>query len=281
MRLKPVHWRVLWAILAAAWIAFAALLFFGGKIPLGQTGAFKGSPSPRYAPARRQRSATSYAIRPADPKQVIYCDILRDRATVAECDYYQEIMDKLQTGEGGVRILPPGPVRRGDTATLRFGITADPKNVPVTVVLSGKPSQIVTLKIGRRMAMQLRGDGFKIDHTEIRTLDLFVGKQAFWEWQITPVRASRYDLLLSAYVIVPAADGTGKPTLLNTTDVPVEVQVTWSDRVNDVLMDSTAWFQRGTNWLKGLTLFVLAIGGLFTAVRKLRKKETKPSCSTA
>jgi hypothetical protein len=204
-----------------------------------------------------------------DPNEVIFCDVLRDRATRAQCDYLIKIWSSLEVGSGGV-IVPPSIVR-GDTATVSFAITRDAEAAPLADALGSKPDKEVTLKIGRFMASELQGDGFKIEPTGLQHKDLFLGDLTRWNWRVTPLRARNHRLLLSAYVVVPAADGKQKETLLKTLELPLEVKVTWSQKFGDLLDDSQAWLTRGTNWIKALTVFLVALGGLWVVLRGKRR----------
>jgi len=202
----------------------------------------------------------------SDPKEVIFCDILRDRATRADCDYYHEILAKLEVGAGGVDM--PATIDRGDTATISFAISANPDQAPVAEMLGAKPKENVTLKIGRKMAVELQGDGFKIEPVGLQQRDLFIGQGARWDWRVTALKASHYRLLLSAYVVVPGPNDSNKPNLLKTLELTLPVHVTWSDWFDDLLTNSTAWLTKGTNWIKALTAFLLALLALFAIFRR-------------
>ncbi len=208
-----------------------------------------------------------------DVTAVIHCDVLNDRTTAAQCDYFKEIRAKLATGEAALDI--PDPIVRGETATVSFVVTRDPASSPVGDLLGSAPDDQFKLKVGRWMAAQLRGDGFEIEPADLQLRDLFTGDGARWDWQVTPKRAPHYRLILSAYVVVGAADGTKKETLLKSIEREVPVQVTLGQRFDDFFKDSTAWLTSGTNWLKALAGFIAAAIALWFTV--FRKKEPTPS----
>lgn len=255
-------------------IVIAVLLFVAAAVAFI---SFLGNLSdrPTYgspAPAGDSNTVTGSEVR--DPKEIVYCDVLRDEATGAQCDYYTKIWSKLEVGSGGVE-FPPSIVR-DETATISFAITRDPTDAPLDDVLGSAPDRRVTLKIGRFMAAQLQGDGFRIDPAGLQQRDLFVGNATRWDWRVTPVKARNHRLLLSAYVVVEAADGSRKESLLKTLELPLAVDVTWGQRLGDVLDDSQAWLTKGTNWLRALTVFLVALGGLFAVFRR-----KKPAASTS
>ena len=208
-----------------------------------------------------------------DPDEVIYCELLRDRSTRAQCDYLQLVWSKLEVGTGGVDV--PDSIVRGESGTVSFAISrsADLSSTKMEDVLGAKADQQVRLKIGRRMAAQLQGDGFTIAPTGLQQRDLFVGDAARWDWQVTPDKARRYRLLLSAYVVVQAADGSSKESLLKTLELPLSVKVTWGQRIGDLMDDSEAWLTRGTNWIKALTVFLISVGGLIALFRRKKPSD--------
>ncbi len=210
----------------------------------------------------------------ADPNEVIYCEVLQDQTTRAQCDYYQEIWDKLEVGAGGVVI--PDSLVRGDTATISFAITRDPNDAPLPELLGQQPDQEVKLRIGQLMAAELQGDGFKIEPGGLQQRDLFVGNSTRWDWKVTPLKARTYQLMLSAYVVVRAADEAQKESLLKTLDLPLSVTVTWGQRLGDAMDDSQAWLAKGTNWIKALTAFLLAVGALIAIFRRKKPGAQTP-----
>lgn len=205
----------------------------------------------------------------AHPNKVIYCGVLHDRATLSQCAYYEEIWSKLDVGSGGVHVPPS--IERGETETISFAISRNQISAPLSDALGAKPNTEVKLKIGRLMAAQLQGDGFKIDPAGLQQRDLFLGDSTRWDWQVTPLKAPKYRLVLTAYVIVRSADGGEKQSLLKALELPLPVTVTWGQRVGDFMDDSIAWLTKGTNWIKALTAFLLALGALFAVVRRGKK----------
>jgi len=198
----------------------------------------------------------------------IYCDVLNDRTTPAQCDYFKEIRAKLATGEAALDI--PDPIVRGETATVSFVVSRDPTSTPVGELLGSAPDDQFKLKVGRWMAAQLKGDGFEIEPADLQARDLFVGDGARWDWQVTPKRALKYRLILSAYVVVGAADGSKKETLLKSVERVVPVQVTWGQWFDDFFTDTTPLLEKALTWWNALKALVLGLG--LGAIWKYRKK---------
>ena len=208
-----------------------------------------------------------------NPKEIIFCDVLGDRSSREECAYFREILSRLEVGDGGL-LLPPEIVR-GETATVSFVVTRDPKSAPAQVLLGRQATEVFELKVGRRMAALLQGDGFKIEPGGLQHRDLFVGKGARFDWRVTPQKALGYRLILSAYVVIPASDGSKKESLLKTIERDVPVTVTWGQWADDWLTDTITWLKKGTNGLKALGLLLLALGSVIVAYRKLWKPRRK------
>ena len=256
---------IIGAVVAGIILALAAVVFMttlGREV--ASTMAGPGAPMSDTA------ENTSTTI-DEDPNEVIYCDVLHDRAPRSQCAYYAEIWSKLEVGAGGIRV--PSSIARGETETVSFAISRDENAAPLTDALGGRPDTSVKLKIGRLMAAQLQGDGFRVEPGGLQQKDLFLGDTTRWDWQVTPLRAPKYRLVLSAYVVVRAADGSQKESLLKTLELPLPVTVTWGQRISDFMDDSLDWLTRGTNWLKALTAFLLALGGLFAIFRTKEKPD--------
>jgi len=227
------------------------------------------SPMAGSPPLPSSTAENAVATIDSNPNEIIYCDVLHDRASRSQCAYYSQIWSKFDIGAGGIHV-PPSIVR-GETATVSFAISRDENSASLSDALGSAPDTKVKLKVGRLMAADLQGDGFKIEPTGLQKRDLFLGDSTRWDWQVTPLKAPKYRLVLSAYVVVKAADGSEKESFLKALELPLPVTITWGQRVSDFMDDSLAWLTKGTNWLKALTAFLLALGGLF-AVFRARKK---------
>ncbi|QNP45636.1 hypothetical protein H9L14_14090 [Sphingomonas sediminicola] len=181
----------------------------------------------------------------------------------ADCSRASEISASLESGSGAVD--HPESMLRGETATVSFVVSSDPEIAPVSELLGSKPKKEVQLKIGRRMAARLTGDGFKIEPEDLVARDLYVGPAARWEWQVTALNAPSHRLMLSAYVIIETPNGN-KDMLLRTLQLPLAVRVTWGQRFDD-FMDSTEHrLKRATAWVQLVIGLIAMLGTLATAL---------------
>ncbi len=216
------------------------------------------------------------AVEPPDPNEVIHCRRVMRDISRAECDLYEQAWNNLAEGSGA--IAAPESMIRGDSAKISFAIAATDEGAaeggePTATELQGEnATQTVTVRIGARMGAQLTGEGFAIKPPEVVERELSVTRGARWEWEITALKAPRHRLLLHVFVRVRDPDGE-KSRLLRSQPIPVEVKVTTSQTIGDYMDESQAWLGRGTNWLKALAAFILAIGGVVVAVRKLRSRD--------
>lgn len=188
----------------------------------------------------------------ASRAETIFCPILQDRAIRSDCDYFDQIWANLRTGTGAFDA--PEEMTRGETRTVSFAVARNQSTSPAEV-LGSAPDEQFKLKVARRMAALLQGEGFAIEPRAIQYQDLFIGDGARWEWQVTALKARRHRLSLSAYVVVASPDGKQKENLLKTVTRDISVTVTWAQRYQDVVDDITS----ASNTTKGLFASLTAL----------------------
>lgn len=208
------------------------------------------------------------------PDEPIFCAAIHDQTTRADCARIGMIRDNLAVGSSGVRYPPE--ITRGDTVTISFAVTNDPQATPTETMLGAKPVQEATLKVGRRMAAQLSGEGFKIEPEGLQQRDLYIAQGATWDWKVTALKAPTHQLKISAYVVIPDKDGALKENLLKTLDLPLQVKVTTGQRIGDWMDSSVDWMTRGTNWLKVLALFIAAALSVWGLLKRKGKAPAEP-----
>ncbi len=202
-----------------------------------------------------------------DPSAVIYCNLIRDRTTRADCKRVTEFVTNLDVGTGAVEY--PRKMIRGETATVGFAVSSDTRSTSASDLLGIKPNTEVALKIGRIMAAQLQGDGFRIEPVGLQKRDLFVADGARWDWKVTALKAPRHRLSLSAYVILPAQDGAEKENILKTLELPLSVTVTWGQWFDDFVADTSKRVEKATA-LGKLLLGLLAVLSLLATALGLK-----------
>jgi hypothetical protein len=204
----------------------------------------------------------------SDPDEMVDCPRVLGLATRDECDRYERVWSSLRTGTSAIEAPPT--MTRGETARIAYGITAE-KAVPEGATVAGvTPTQpVIALKVGARMLAGLSGEGFRIQPDGLQEKELSLGTAERWEWTVTALDSPRHKLLVNVYVRLPGPRGE-QPVFLQSAEVPVLVRVTTGQWLSDLLIAGQDWLAHGTNFLKALAAFILAIGGLCLAIRKLR-----------
>lgn len=191
-----------------------------------------------------------------------FCEILNDRATVAECRYFTEIWSALKSGSGG--IVFPERMLRGERRTVSLVVS---RGAPATTeaLLGERPSESFQLKVARRMAAELKGEGFEVDPAGLQLRDLNIGEGARWDWQVTAVKSPRHNLTLSAYAVVLSPDGSRNDSLIRSLKRDIPVDVGWRQKYADFVV--------GVVGLSDLTkTLVAALGALLAALVLFRSQ---------
>lgn len=199
-----------------------------------------------------------------DPDAVIYCSLIRDRTTRADCDRVIEFVARLDVGTGAVE--HPRTMIRGEIATVGFAVSSDTRSTSASDLLGMRPDAEVSLKIGRMMAAQLQGDGFKIEPVGLQKRDLFVADGARWDWKVTTLKVPRHRLSLSAYVILPAQDGAEKENILKTLELPLSVTITWGQWFDDFVASTGERVKNATALGNRLLGLLAVLSSLATAL---------------
>jgi hypothetical protein len=210
----------------------------------------------------------------------IACPLLGDFAPREECLRLYSIFLQLRTGTGG--LVAPEEMTRGDSARVSFAISRRPAERSLPDLLGEQPTDQFSLRIGRRMAARLEGEGFSIrpagqpDADGLVHQDIFVGDGARWAWDITAQKATRHRLILSVYVVIESRDGARQGTLLKSISREIPVRVTWSQWTNDLTAEIVAILDA---W-KGVLIAATALLAALIAFRKrlaqlFRKKSPK------
>lgn len=204
-------------------------------------------------------------------EELPFCERVQERVAPWRCEYFEEAWESLQRGVGGVD--HPARMQRGETATVTLVLgRPDPgtdimPDEQLSNMLGKEPDETFKVKVGRRMAAQLHGDGFDIKPSGLVQKDLFIGQGQKWEWKITALKNPKHDLSLSTYAVIAAPDGM-KENLLRTIKVDIPVNVTWQQRIEDTTVDLSLL----EKFALGLAAFITAAGAIWLAVKSLRPK---------
>lgn len=209
----------------------------------------------------------------APPEQAAFCEVVGENVTPSQCRAFEEAWATLKQGVGA--ISKPERMRRGETATvaLVLGRGSDTRGTGgdrLRDLLGREPDETFKTRVGRRMAAQLSGDGFKIEPAGLVTKDLFLGEGQIWEWKVTALKGPRHALRLSAYAVIPSPDGL-KENLLRTVQLSIPVELTWQQRLEDAT-ESLSVLEK---LLLGLAALVAAGAGLWAALKKFRPAAAK------
>jgi hypothetical protein len=124
------------------------------------------------------------------------------------CDEARTIAANAKLGLGAVEY--PSTIIRGETRMVSFTVRrpAAGETLPAS---SGSPpanNQPFTLKVTGRMAALLKGEGFTIEPKKIQYRDVGISDAARWDWKVTALKAPHHHLVLTAYMVVEAPNGT-------------------------------------------------------------------------
>ena len=199
----------------------------------------------------------------------VYCDLIQDNIPAAECEHYRQVWARLETGEGALD-APPA-MTRGVAQIVSFALTRASAPVRAGEMLDSAPEKTAAVRVGRRMAARLEGEGFTIDPAGLVERDLFAGGAGRWDWTVTPTRGGPQRLRLGVYVIVRSPDGASRENLIRTLSHDIDVAVAKGDQRKDAIRESKSWLELANEWL--LALAALVGGGLLAlwlAIRKFR-----------
>lgn len=199
----------------------------------------------------------------------VYCELIQDSVPAAECEHYRQVWTRLETGEAALD-APPA-MTRGVAATVSFALARASSGAAAGDMLDSAPEKTAAVRVGRRMAARLEGEGFTIDPAGLVERDLFAGGAGRWDWTVTPTRGGPQRLRLGVYVIVRSPDGASRENLIRTLSHDIDVAVAKGDRRKDAIRESKTWLELANEWL--LALAALVGGGLLAvwlAIRKFR-----------
>lgn len=211
----------------------------------------------------------------AELAEKIFCQPVEEEVSRADCRRYGNMVASLERGVAAFN--PPKTMLRGHSAVVELSIA---KGEDFTVVAeqvdeSAAPAHTFKAKVGRYMMAELTGSGFKIDPAGPQPQDLFVSGNGYWQWRVTALKAPMHKLILKAWAQKRAPDGSLRQVWLKTVHREITVEVTLGQRVEDIRLDSMAWFERGNNWAKALAGLIGALGSVWVAIKLFGKADAK------
>ncbi len=227
-----------------------------------------GAPIIEMAADRGDAEALPDVPAPADA--MVTCAVLRDERVPRETC---ESIARLERAAGAFNA--PDSMVRDETTRIRFALDRNNDAAAAAGAVDALPGETLGFetRAGRYMRVTLSGQGFDVTPLDDERRDLFASPLASWEWDVTPREEGERVLTLRTFVELPAPEGGMKPVWEQIEDRRIIVAVTWEQQVADIADQSEAWLKRGENWLIALTAFVVALAGLWAALRAFGRKD--------
>lgn len=130
-------------------------------------------------------------------------------------------------------------------------------------IQGNQPLEGAQIKIAERMQASLTGAGFEVSPRGPQTQLVSQSEPTEWRWNVTPKQTGALQLQLDVYALLIPKDGTPLPRKIRTFSRPINVKVTFSQRI--------AGFVSG-NWQWLWATFLVPLAGWFWAHRRRRKK---------
>jgi hypothetical protein len=178
-------------------------------------------------------AAPSPALLATDSR--VYCDVTGQFMASSVCNEARTIAANARQGLGAVEY--PSTITRGETRMVAFSVrrAAPGEQLPVSGSSPPASNQPFTLKVTGRMAALLKGEGFKIEPDKLQYHDVGISDAARWEWNVTAIKAPHHHLVLTAYMVVEAPNGTDTDSaIVPSREFDIPVKVTLAQRASDL-----------------------------------------------
>lgn len=222
----------------------------------------------------------------------VFCDEIGRRVAQADCDDMVRVAKGAETGEAAFNA--PGPMRRGDGATLQLAISYAPEETPDTAtdtavttntttttgvdsahptpaqtvgVLPGETHAFTPL-VGRFMHAELTGAGFDIRALSPAQQEVTRDGVTTWTWSVKARQGGEQPLTLTTVVVGCLQGGECIPLRTTTHNYTVKVHISTIDTIRDTLMALPDWIKLITAVLVALTALITAWFGLRRAFRR-------------
>ncbi|MBI1685780.1 hypothetical protein [Caulobacter hibisci] len=116
--------------------------------------------------------------------------------------------------------------------------------------------------MGRRMAADLTGTGFKIEPLSERVQTVSSRGLTTWEWAVTPTSGGSQSLTMKTAVVFTTSDDKELALATTTRSKTVAIRVNALQYIWDVIVQAPTW-------LKAIGALLAALGGVFTAWRAM------------
>jgi hypothetical protein len=211
-----------------------------------------------------------------------YCPAVDYATSAAQCRRFTQEKATLEAGLGVFN--PPKAMVVGETRDLVLGVGKTAAAQDVHDSVGGNETQHVEIRtpVGHFMTATLTGGGFDITPQGPQQKTLAADRSEVWQWRITAKDAGPQKLLLTISVDATGPDGTRSRYDLATKPIDIDVAVTDAQRrdasakaLEDKLRRGTGVMGALEKWLLALGAVVVALGGVWIAVRTFGKGKDK------
>jgi hypothetical protein len=229
------------------------------------------------------RAAPSPPPATGDPR--VYCDVTSEFMAASVCNEARTIAANARQGLGAVEY--PSTITRGETRMVSFTVrkAAPGESLPVNGSSPPSSNQPFTLKVTGRMAALLKGEGFKIEPNTIQYHDVGISDAARWEWNVTALKAPHHHLVLTAYMVVEAPNGSDMASaIVPSKEFDIPVKITLEQRASDLSDSVVALSNSAKAILAAITALVVALiafrGKIGELIGSFRSKGTVQQASS-
>lgn len=211
-----------------------------------------------------------------------YCPAVDYVTSVTQCRRFTEEKASLDAGLGVFN--PPREMVVGESRDLVLAVGKKADAAEVHESVGGNEAQHVEVRtpVGHFMTATLSGGGFDITPQGPQHKTLAADRSEVWQWRIKAKEPGPQKLLLTISVDATAADGTRSRYDLARKPIDINVAVTEAQRrddrakaLEDKLRRSTSVMTALEKWLVALAAVVIALGGVWIAVRTFGKGKEK------
>lgn len=211
-----------------------------------------------------------------------YCPAVDYVTSAAQCRRFTQEKATLDAGLGVFN--PPKEMVVGESRDLVLSVGRKGDAAEIHESVGGNESQHVEVRtpVGHFMTATLSGGGFDITPQGPQQKTLAADRSESWQWRIKAKEPGPQKLLLTISVDATAADGTRSRYDLARKPIDINVAVTDAQRRDDRAKALEDKLRRGTGvmgalekWLLALGAVIIALGGVWIAVRTFGKGKDK------
>lgn len=190
----------------------------------------------------------------------MYCDVTSEFMATSVCNEARTIATNAKQGLGAVEY--PGTITRGETRMVSFTVRrpAAGETLPANGTSPPASNQPFTLKVTGRMAAILKGEGFTIDPDKIQYRDVGISDAARWDWRVTALKGPHHHLVLTAYMVVEAPNGTDMDSaIVPSREFDIPVKTTLEQKASDISDNAVSLSNSAKAIIAAVTALIVAL----------------------